>query len=157
MQKPEFVYTTYINTTLEQLWRGLTDPSFTRRYWGLSFETDWQAGSTLTFDLANKCVRIADPAQRILESDPYRSLSYTWHSFTEEWAQASEVSQQRLAELQSESRSKVSFDLEELGPMVKLTVVHDGSAVLQNITQGWPAVLSSLKTLLETGEALPAP
>ena len=71
------------------------------------------------------------------------------------------MSQERLAELQSESRSKVSFDLEELGPMVKLTVIHDGfdegSAVLQNITNGWPVVLSSLKTLLETGEVLPAP
>jgi uncharacterized protein YndB with AHSA1/START domain len=60
----------------------------------------------------------------------------------------------------AEPRSKVTFDLEPVGDMVKLTVVHDGfepgSAVLSSISQGWPELLSSLKTLLETGEPLPA-
>jgi uncharacterized protein YndB with AHSA1/START domain len=60
----------------------------------------------------------------------------------------------------AEPRSKVAFDIEDTGQgMVKLTVVHDGfgpgSYVLQAISDGWPAVLASLKTLLETGTALP--
>src|ERR1700727_1633873 len=88
VDKPEFVYTTYIRPTPEQLWRGLTDPAFTRRYWGLAYESDWSAGSAFTVKLDAGDVTIADPAQVILESDPYRRLAYTWHTFTPEWAAA---------------------------------------------------------------------
>src|SRR5712691_7990670 len=72
MDKPEFVYTTYIRTTPEQLWRGLTDPAFTRRYWGIAFESDWMTGSPWTLVLDKGDVKIADPEQVVLESDPYR-------------------------------------------------------------------------------------
>ena len=160
MDKPEFVYTTYIRTTPEQLWRGLTDPAFTRRYWGLAFESDWKTGSTWALLLDKDGVKIADPAQVVLESDPYRRLSYTWHTFTPEWAAAYDVSDEHLARVAGEPRSKVVFDLEPLGDMVKLTVVHDGfgpgSAVLPGISEGWPRLMSDLKTLLETGDLLPA-
>jgi uncharacterized protein YndB with AHSA1/START domain/DNA-binding transcriptional ArsR family regulator len=160
MDKPEFVYTTYIRTTPEQLWRGLTDPAFTRRYWGLAFESDWKTGSSWTLLLDKDDVKIADPAQVVLESDPYRRLSYTWHTFTPEWAAAYDVSDEHLARVAGEPRSKVTFDLEPLGEMVKLTVVHDGfgpgSAVLPGISEGWPRLMSDLKTLLETGDLLPA-
>ena len=158
MEKPEFVYTTYIRTTPEQLWRGLTDPIFTRRYWSLSWESDWRAGSPLTLKLDNSGVTIADPAQVILESDPYRRLSYTWHTFTPEWAAAYNVSEEHLAKVAAEPRSKVTFEIEPLGEYVRLTVVHDGfepgSAVLPGISSGWPMLMSSLKSLLETGEVL---
>jgi uncharacterized protein YndB with AHSA1/START domain len=160
MNKPEFVYTSYIHTTPERLWQGLTDPAFTRRYWGIAFDSDWQAGSTVTLELEKDGVRIADPAQVVLESEPYRRLSYTWHTFTPEWAAAYDVSDEHLARVASERRSKVTFDIEPLGKMVKLTVIHDdfdpGSAVLEGITEGWPRILSDLKTLLETGDTLPA-
>jgi uncharacterized protein YndB with AHSA1/START domain len=160
MDKPEFVYTTYIRTTPEQLWRGLTDPSFTRRYWGLALETDWAAGSDYTVQLTRDDVKIADPAQVILESDPYRRLAYTWHTFTPEWAAAYGISDEDRARFAAEPRSKVAFDIEPLGDYVRLTVVHDGfeagSAVLSGISQGWPLIVSSLKSLLETGEVLPA-
>ncbi len=75
MDRPEFVYTTYIRTTPEQLWRGLTDPAFTRRYWGLAWESDWAPGSAVTLRLNKNDVVIADPAQVVLESEPYRRLS----------------------------------------------------------------------------------
>jgi uncharacterized protein YndB with AHSA1/START domain/DNA-binding transcriptional ArsR family regulator len=160
MGKPEFVYTTYIKTTPERLWQALTEPAFTRRYWGVSFESDWTAGSTMSLDLEKDGVRIADPAQVVLESDPYRRLAYTWHTFTPEWAEAYGFSQEYLTRVASERRSKVTFDIEPAGEMVKLTVVHDGfepgSAVLESVAQGWPAILASLKTLLETGDILPA-
>jgi DNA-binding transcriptional ArsR family regulator/uncharacterized protein YndB with AHSA1/START domain len=161
MGSTEFFYTTYIKTTPERLWQALTDPAFTRRYWGVSFESDWQAGSTLSLELDKDGVRIIDPAQVILESDPYRRLAYTWHTFTPEWAQAYGFSPEYLTKVAGEPRSKVTFDLEPVGEMVKLTVVHDGfepgSTVLEGITQGWPVLLASLKTLLETGDPLPAP
>jgi DNA-binding transcriptional ArsR family regulator/uncharacterized protein YndB with AHSA1/START domain len=160
MNKPEFVYTTYIRTTPERLWQGLTDPAFTKRYWGIAWDSDWQPGSTVTLEIAQSGVRIADPAQVVLESEPYRRLSYTWHTFTPEWAAAYDVSQEHLARVAGERRSKVTFDIEPLGEMVKLTVIHDdfdsGSAVLPGITEGWPRILAGLKTLLETGDLLPA-
>jgi DNA-binding transcriptional ArsR family regulator/uncharacterized protein YndB with AHSA1/START domain len=159
MSKPEFVYTTYIRTTPEQLWRGLTDPAFTRQYWNIGWESDWTAGAPLTLHLDGKGVTVADPAQVILESDPYRRLSYTWHTFTPEWAAAYDVSEEHRATIAAEPRSKVTFDIEQLGDTVRLTVIHDGfepgSAVLPGISQGWPHLMSSLKTLLETGEILP--
>jgi uncharacterized protein YndB with AHSA1/START domain len=160
MSKPEFVYTIYIRTTLEQLWRGLTDPAFTRCYWGLTWESDWKPGSASTLRLDKDDVAIADPAQVVLEPDPCRRLSYTWHSFTPEWAAAYDVGDDHLAKVAAEPRSKVTFDIEPQGEYVRLTVVHDGfepgSAVLPGISEGWPLLLSSLKTLLETGEVLPA-
>ena len=159
MRKPEFVYTTYIRTTQERLWQALTDPAFTRRYWGISYESDWRTGSALTVVLDGKDAKIADPAQVVLESDPPRRLRYTWHTFTPEWAAAYGIGDEQLARFAAEPRSRVTFDLEPVGEMVKLTVVHDGfdqgSAVLEEVTQGWPRILAGLKTLLETGDPLP--
>jgi uncharacterized protein YndB with AHSA1/START domain len=158
MSKPEFVYTTYISTTPERLWQALTDPAFTRRYWNSAFDTDWQPGSTMTWD--NQGVRIADPEQVVLEADPYRRLSYTWHTFTPELATAIHFDPETYRQAAAEPRSKVTFDIEPAGERVKLTVVHDGfepgSVVLQSVSTGWPQVLSALKTLLETGAPLPA-
>src|SRR3954453_16836141 len=82
MDRPSFVYTTYVRTTPEQLWQALTDPAFTQRYWGARFRTDWQLGSTMTWE--QRGVTVADPEQVVLESEPYRRLSYTWHTFTPE-------------------------------------------------------------------------
>ena len=160
VDKPEFVYTTYIRTTPEQLWRGLTDPAFTRRYWGLAMESDWKAGSTVTVQLDRSNVTVADPAQVVLESDPYRRLSYTWHTFTPEWAAAYDISEEHRAKFAAEPRSTVTFEIEPMGDYVRLTVVHDGfepgSAVLAGVSQGWPMLMSSLKSLLETGDVLAA-
>src|SRR3954466_10614474 len=83
---PSFVYTTYIKTTPQRLWQALTEPAFTERYWGLTFESDWKPGARMSW--RQRGVTIADAEQRVVESDPYRRLSYTWHSFTAEWAEA---------------------------------------------------------------------
>ena len=159
MSNTEFVYTTYINTTPERLWQALTDPAFTRRYWGVTFDTDWNVGSPMIWEEGG--VKTADPAQVVLESEPYRRLAYTWHTLTPEWAETVGFSDEVFTKMAKERRSKVTFDLEPLGEMVKLTVVHGdfepGSAMLQSVSEGWPHLLSSLKTLLETGETLPEP
>ncbi len=159
MDSDAFVYTTYIRTTPEKLWQGLTDPAFTRRYWGVEFGTDWKPGSAMTWTEGGRAT--ADPEQVVLESEPHRRLSYTWHTFTPEWAEAAGVSEEALARLSAERRSRVTFEITPVGEMVKLTVVHDrfepGSQALEMIREGWPALLSSLKTLLETGDVLPEP
>lgn len=159
MSTTEFVYTTYIKTTPERLWQALTDPAFTSRYWGVRFDTDWNAGSTMIWE-GEGDARRSDPEQVVLESDPPRRLSYTWHTFTPGWAEFAGVGDDVLATISQEPRSKVTFDIEPHGDSVKLTVVHDGfepgSTVLEMISGGWPALIASLKTLLETGEPLPA-
>ncbi|MFI5779293.1 ArsR/SmtB family transcription factor [Nocardia sp. NPDC051570] len=155
----EFVYTTYIKTTDRLLWQALIDPAFTDRYWGASFDTDWRPGSEMVWHQQNWSSK--DPAQVVLESDPYRKLSYTWHTFDPSFAETFEMNPDEVAAWAREPRSKVTFELEPRGEIVKLTVVHDGfpsgSAVLAGISEGWPGILANLKTLLETGETLPEP
>jgi uncharacterized protein YndB with AHSA1/START domain/DNA-binding transcriptional ArsR family regulator len=157
MQKPTFVYKTYIRTTPEQLWRALTDPSFTERYWGTSLESEWEVGSPVIWH--HHGVTIAHPAQVVLEADPHRRLAYSWHTFTPEWAEVHGFDDEFLARVAGERRSRVSFEIEPLGEIVRLTVVHDdfdpGSIVAEMVSEGWPRLLSDLKTLLETGETLP--
>ncbi|GAA1866907.1 ArsR/SmtB family transcription factor [Asanoa iriomotensis] len=153
MSAQEFVYTTYINTTPERLWQALTDPAFTKRYWGTEFETDWSPGSPMVW--VSDGTRIADAEQVVVESDPYRRLSYTWHTFTDEWAKTYDITEADRATFAAEPRSTVNFELEPAGTAVKLTVIHTGfapgSAVLKSINDGWPQIIASLKTLLETG------
>lgn len=158
MDRPSFVYATFIKTTPERLWQALTDPSFTMRYWDIAFETDWRTGSAMAWK--QRDVTIVDEGQRVVEADPYTRLSYTWHSFTPEWAHAVAIDEDRRARLAAERRSKVTFEIEPIDDeQVKLTVVHDdlepGGLLVDMISGGWPRVLANLKTLLETGEPLP--
>jgi DNA-binding transcriptional ArsR family regulator/uncharacterized protein YndB with AHSA1/START domain len=157
VENHEFVYTTYINTSPELLWKALTEPVFTNQYWGLEFETDWRVGSPITWD--HHGVTITHPDQIVLEADPFRRLAYTWHAFTPEWATFSGIDEERRARLEAEPLSRASFDIEPIGEVCKLTVVHDyhapDSLVASMVSEGWPRVLAGLKTLLETGTVLP--
>jgi uncharacterized protein YndB with AHSA1/START domain len=134
-----FVYVTYIATTPEKLWQALTDGTFTQQYWfGTRIESDWRVGSRVTFWRNNA---VSDSGE-VLEYTPPRRLSYTWHvEFHEEFRR--------------EKPSRVTFELEPMGSAVKLTIVHDdfepGSKVFAAISGGWPKVLASLKSFLETG------
>lgn len=156
---PEFVYVTYIHATAEQVWTALTDPAFTTRYWGAALESDWQVGSTI--DWVERGVRVADPEQKVLESERPHRLAYTWHTVTEEFAEAIGMDADHQQKLAKESRSHVRFTIEPAGERVKLTLEHTGfdpgSLMLQGVTQGWPAILANLKTLLETGSPMPEP
>jgi len=156
----EFVYVTYIRTTPEQLWRALTDPSFTLRYWGIGMRSDWKVGSAITVQWARD-QDFRDVGQVVLESEPYRRLSYRWHNYQREHADLFGWSEETFTELVKEPLSKVTFELESCGETVKLRVIHDGfepdSQMLKGIREGWPTILSNLKTLLETSETLPLP
>jgi uncharacterized protein YndB with AHSA1/START domain/biotin operon repressor len=145
----EFVYVTYIHTTPERLWAALIEPAFTREYWGVAFTTDWRPGSPMTWIENGR--ETVDPAQVVLEADPPRRLAYTWHTFTPEWAEAVGIDADTLAALQGEGRSKVTFSLDVEGDQVKLTVVHAelGDTIKGLVSEGWPAIASELKTLLE--------
>ena len=155
MSKPSFVYTTYIRTTPEQLWAGLTDPAFTQRYWNITFDTDWKAGSKMVW--THQGVVIDDPDQVVVAADPYTHLAYTWHSMPPELASHVGFGPEELERWASEPRSTATFDITDGDPFVKLTVTHeteaDDSLVLSKVSNGWPVVLAALKTLLETGTA----
>ncbi len=157
VENPTFVYTTYIQTTPERLWRALTEPAFTARYWSTTFESDWKPGSAMTW--RTRGLPIADPGQIVLESEPYRRLSYTWHTFTPEWAASLGLTDDARERLAAESRSKVTFEIEPFEEQVRLTVIHDdldpGGITGSLISQGWPRVVANLKTMLETGDTLP--
>ena len=155
-QTTEFVYTTYIKTTPEQLWEALTDSAFTRRYWGVELTSDWHVGSTITWEY--KGVTMADPTQTVLVADVNRRLGYNWHAITPEFGALIGSNPEEVAALAAERRSNVTFEIEPMGELVKLTVTHGGfepgSTILAGVSDGWPTILASLKTLLETGEPL---
>jgi uncharacterized protein YndB with AHSA1/START domain/DNA-binding transcriptional ArsR family regulator len=159
MPTPEFVYATYINTTPEQLWNALIDPAFTMRYWGTELHSDWKKGAPLYWGTERE-----DLGQTVLEFEPHTRLSYGWHNYQPSHATFFGWSEQKLAELQKEPISKVTFTLEPVDQAVKLTVVHDGfkedTEMLRAIsgrkpqTGGWVEIISKLKTLMETGETM---
>lgn len=156
----EFVYVSYIDTTPERLWRALTEPEFTLQYWGIGLSSDWRVGSPVLLQWGPG-QEFKDIGQVVLAAQPYSLLSYRWHSYQAEHADRFGWTPERLAELQREKLSKVTFAIEPIGSAVKLTVTHDdfepGSEMLQGISGGWPAILSTLKTMLETGTPLKLP
>jgi uncharacterized protein YndB with AHSA1/START domain/DNA-binding transcriptional ArsR family regulator len=168
MDNPSFVYTTYITTTPERLWAALTEPAFTRRYWGgVALQSDWQVGSPVLWQDAPDG-EPRDLGQRVLVAEPYRRLSYSWHGFQPEHAAHFGWSVEELTARLGERRSKVTFEIEPHGAAtVRLTVIHDDfspdsemhraiSGQLEG-SGGWPELLANLKTLVETGERMPEP
>jgi uncharacterized protein YndB with AHSA1/START domain/DNA-binding transcriptional ArsR family regulator len=151
-----FVYTTYIDTTPDRLWEALTDPAFTKRYWGVALRSDWTVGATVAWEVEG--ITLADDDQVVLEADPPNRLSYTWHTVTPEFVATVGGDQEFLDRASAERRSKVTFDVTPVGGSCRLTVTHDdfdaGSVVLAGVSEGWPSIIASLKTLLETGEPL---
>ena len=140
--KPKFVYVIYIASTVEKVWQALTDPKLTEQYWfGYRVSSDWKVGSSCMVEKDG-----VPPFDKgiVLECDPPRRLSYTWHP--------------QFEDALHEPHSRVTFELVALERQVQLTVIHDefepGSKVFEGISGGWPKVLSSLKSLLETGHGL---
>jgi uncharacterized protein YndB with AHSA1/START domain len=145
MAKSRFVYVTYIRTTPEKLWRALTEPEFTKLYWAETWQDcAWTKGASWTLMIPDG--RVGD-AGEVLEIDKPRRLVLSWRN-------------EFKPELRAEGFSRATFELEPQGDMVKLTLTHeidvDGSKFIEAVSSGWPMILASLKSLLETGESLEA-
>jgi uncharacterized protein YndB with AHSA1/START domain len=144
MDKPQFVYAMYISTSPEKLWNALIDPKMTAKYWQHENISDWKSGSKWEH---RRCdgKRTLKLVGKVIESSPPRRLILTW-AFPAD-------------EAREEKHTRVTFEIESVGDVVRLTVTHDrlepGSEMFQRIMKGWPKVLSSLKSLMEVGQPLP--
>jgi len=139
-----FVYVTYIRTTPEKLWDALLKPEFTRAYWfGIWQDCDWQKGAP--WKLMFPDGRVADTGE-VVEIEKPKRLVLKWRN-------------EFRPELRAEGYSRCVIELEPADETVKLTITHEigtsGSKFIEAVSGGWPKILSSLKSLLETGRALP--
>ncbi|GAA1877603.1 SRPBCC domain-containing protein [Streptantibioticus ferralitis] len=139
---PALVYVIYIESTPEKVWHALTDADLTAEYWGHSNVSDWQSGSTWEHRRTDG-TGVADVVGAVMESDPPKRLVTTWAAPGDERA---------------DGPSRVTFDIEPYGEIVRLTVTHENladEAERNAAAAGWAAVLSNLKSFIETGTPLP--
>jgi uncharacterized protein YndB with AHSA1/START domain len=144
MGKTKFSYVIYLAASVEKVWQALLDPEMTRQYWEHENVSDWKPGSTWQhrrFDEA----RTVDMVGEVVEIDPPRRLVFTW-------AIPAEVADRS-------KHSRVTYEIELVDKdMTRLSVTHDeleaDSWMMRAVSDGWPRVLSSLKSFLETGRPL---
>jgi uncharacterized protein YndB with AHSA1/START domain len=142
MSDHTYTYAIHIATTPEKLWEALTSDEFWQQYWGgeWKIESDWKVGSGVKFFARDGSFYSEG---EVLEADPPTAVAYTW-PLPE--AERGEAPPERLV-----------WKIAPSGPgTVKLTLVHDRLTQewYDGVSSGWPAILSSLKTLLETGKPL---
>jgi uncharacterized protein YndB with AHSA1/START domain len=142
-EKTSFVYVTYILSTPEKVFEAITKPELARRYWAHENVSDWKPGSSWQHVRANE-QRTVELVGKVVEISPPNRLVITWANES----QAADPA----------AYSRVTFDIVEYENMVRLTVTHDeleaGSGMANGVSRGWPAVLSSLKSFLETGRGI---
>ncbi|HEV2695997.1 MAG TPA: SRPBCC family protein [Verrucomicrobiae bacterium] len=143
MQKSSFVYVTYIRTTPEKLWAALIQPEFTRQYFfGATLASAWKPGAPWKMTTTDGTVT---DAGEVLEIDPPRRLVLKWRN-------------ECKPEAHAEGDSRMTYLIEPSGGSLKLTVTHEidkpASKLIASVSNGWPAILASLKSLLETGHPL---
>jgi uncharacterized protein YndB with AHSA1/START domain len=142
--KPAIVYTIYIASTPEKVWEALTTAEFSRKYFsGNSVEVDLRVGGAFIVRAPDGSLHIGG---EVIECDPPRKLTVT---FNVNWP----------ALIEKLGPTLVTYEIEPVGDVVKLTLLqsHDrpiSDDILSGGRQGWPAILSSLKSLLETGNAM---
>jgi uncharacterized protein YndB with AHSA1/START domain len=146
--KLEHVYEVYIRTTPEKLWQAITDPKFTQQYfYGSTVESDFKTGSPVSWSVDGKTMIEG----KVIEADPPRRLVTT---FAHRWGAPGDVDEAA----RRDRPSRVTWLLEKKGETVKLTLTHDDfdseTTTYKEVGPGWNPVLSCLKTLLETGQAL---
>jgi uncharacterized protein YndB with AHSA1/START domain len=143
MDSSKFVYVVYIATQPETAWKALLEAEFTRQYWGHENVSDWKPGSPWEHRRSDDARTVVLVGQ-VLESRPPRRLVLTWANPEDKAGK--------------ERHSRVTFEIDPIADMTRLTITHDeleaGSDMLRKISEGWPRVLSSLKSLLETGRPL---
>jgi uncharacterized protein YndB with AHSA1/START domain len=142
VERTSFVYVTFISTTPEKVFEAITSADISSRYWGHANVSDWLPGSR--WEHVSNASKTAELVGRVVEHSPPSKLVISWVN--------------KSQEAEPEAYSRVTFDVIPYDGMTKLIVTHDdlikGSGMEQGVTKGWPIVLSSLKSYLETGTGL---
>ena len=141
-ERTSFVYVTFIAAAPEKVFQAITSADISARYWGHANVSDWQPGSR--WEHVRNQGGTVELVGRVIEHSPPSKLVISW------------VNQSQEAE--PEAYSRVTFDVIPYDGMTKLVVTHDdlikGSGMERGVSKGWPIVLSSLKSYLETGTGL---
>ena len=144
MSTVQFTYETYIRSTAEKAWKALFDPTMTEKYWQHENRSDWKKGSKW-YHIRSEKPGTIDIVGAVVQYSKPKRLVLSW-AFPED-------------ENKTRKHSRVIIDIKPYRGAVLVRVTHDklekGSEMLGGITDGWPKVMSSLKTLLETGKPLP--
>ena len=140
MSGSKFVYVTYIRITPEKLWHALTTPEIIKQYrFGMSVESEWKVGSPWRMYADGSLMDSGE----ILVSVSQERLAMSWLN---EWK----------PEFKAEGHSRCVYEIEPTGASAKLTLTHSmerpDSRFIGAVSEGWPLVLSNLKSLLETGQ-----
>ena len=143
MSAPKQVYEIFIRTTPERLWQALTDGEITKLYYhGTAVRSDLVVGKPFVYVDDDGLTVLGG---EVIEVDPPRRLVTTFNAL---WS----------PETEADPPSRVTYEIEPMGPACKLTMIHDGfeteNATYRRVAGGWSYILSGLKTLLETGEPL---
>ena len=140
---PDFVYTIYIAAGVDRVWNGLIDRELTKAYWSHFNVSDWKPGSRWEHVRSDESGKV-DIVGKVIEIAPPHRLVTSW-SFPEDEGDPDKV-------------SRVTYELEALGGSTRLTVTHSeleaGSGMEAGVKAGWPAVLSNLKSLIESGRTM---
>ena len=143
MAKSKFMYVTYIRTTPKKLWEALTTPKFQRQFFfGTTQESEWKKGSP--WRMVKPDGEATDSGE-VLEIEPQRRLVLKWRN-------------EFIPDMRKEGYSRMTLEIEKEGTSCKLTILHEmnrpNSKLISAVSGGWPPILSSLKSFLETGESL---
>lgn len=144
MEKPLHIYKSYIRGSVDDVWDAIIDPDKTQQYfYGTRVESDWEVGSPMNYYYPDG--RQASEGQ-ILSIDPPKRMEFTFHALWDE-------------ELTAEGPAREVWALTEIGEMVELKIeLFDiGPKTLEEFSNGLPYIVAGLKSLVETGEALPPP
>jgi uncharacterized protein YndB with AHSA1/START domain len=147
-----FVYATFIRTTPEKLWEALTNGDFSQKYWfGFRVEVEQKVGGRIRILPPKGAVGRSDHGGDVLACEKYKKLSYTW------------MKEKQADDPKRDGLSRVTYELMPAGDHVKLVLIHENlisddvsadPGTFKGVNNGWPAVISSLKSLLETGTAI---
>lgn len=141
MSDSKFVYVTYIRATPEKIWEALTTAEFLQKYWfGVRQESEWKPGASWTMRMPE--IGITDSGE-ILEAEPPRRMVIKWRN-------------EFRPELKAAGYTRCTYEIDAQGEVTKLSIIHEAPQIMVDaVSNGWPMILSSLKSLLETGQPLP--
>jgi uncharacterized protein YndB with AHSA1/START domain len=142
--KPTLIYIIYIASTPAKVWQALTSAEFSQSYFfGNSVEVDLRVGGAFIVRTPDGALHISG---EVIECELEKKLTIT---FNVNWP----------ALIEKLGPTLVTYEIEPAGDAVKLTLIeaHDrpiSDDILSGGRSGWPAIMSSLKSLIETGKPL---